>query len=129
MHQEEDRRRWQAEYFWPISRVDTNAAYQLATQWLSAVGIDVKSLHQDCRLHVDAAEPEGLGRRGDRFVPFYTVYWVQKGREGRGSAASVHMFLPTKTLVQLRVDDPQYNLRTPLVVTNFDASVSATNAP
>lgn len=126
-HQQEDMRRWRTEFFWPVSRLDTNAAYQLATQWLAAVGMDVENLNHDCRLHVDAAAPQGLDRRDARFVPLYTVYWVREGYEGRGSAASVHVFLPTKELVQLRVDDPKYNLRKPLQVTNLSELLMNSN--
>ena len=121
-HQEEDLHRWKTEYVWPVSRMDNNAAYQLATQWLSAISIDVKRLERECRLHVNAAVPQ---ERAKRFVPLYSVYWTSKERERRGSVASVQLFLPTKTLVQLHVEDPRYNLRVPIDV----MSLVQTNAP
>ncbi|SRR6266545_7457156 len=56
-HQEEDIQRWRSEYWLPVSQVDTNTAYQLATQWLAAASMDVKALNRDCRLHIDAFTP------------------------------------------------------------------------
>jgi hypothetical protein len=35
-HMQEEYNQLQKEYLWPMSRMDTNAAYNLATQWLSA---------------------------------------------------------------------------------------------
>jgi hypothetical protein len=131
--------KWRQQYLWPISRMDTNAAYHLATQWLAAVSFDVEALNRDCRLRVQALTPQGR-KEGARFLPLYMVYWV-KGAEGDGSAASVQLFAPTQTLLQLRVEDPDYNLRRPLVVeepehtlrnplliTNTDVLLSQTNS-
>ncbi len=118
-HQQEDRRRWHSEYWWPVNRMDTNAVYQMATQSLAAVSMDVEGLNRDCRLHIDAYTPQGLGK-GAHFMPVYTVYWT-KGRKGEGSTASVQLFAPTKTILQLRVEDPRYILRQPITVTNVGA--------
>lgn len=54
---------------WPISKMDTNSAYQLAIQWLSELSIDVHALTNACRTHITAMMVEG----GRNFVP---VYWV-----------------------------------------------------
>jgi hypothetical protein len=111
---DQDRARWHRDYVWPVSKMDTNAAYQLAIQWLGAVGADVKGLNQECRLHINASIPDNSGAR--TFTPVYSVYWVAKGQEGQGGEASVQLFLPTNTLLQLRISDPKYNLRPPLKV-------------
>ena len=41
----------------------------------------------------------------------------------------VNVFMPTRKLVALRVQDPKYNLRAPLEFTNLDYLLSQTNEP
>ena len=103
----------------PMSQMETNAAYQLATQWLSEASMDVNALGKDCNVHILAFTPEG--EKGQHFVPIYWVYWSLRGREGQGSVASVELFEPKKTLRQLRVEESRYILRRPLQFTNLDA--------
>ena len=126
-HQDEDCRRFQRLYTWPVSRIDTNQAYQLATQWLAAVSMDVEALNRDCSL-VIKPERDYVHPPQGKFVPVYYVYWRKAGKEG-GSAADVRLFTPTKTLLQLRVEDPKYILRAPLLFTNLQFLLSQTNAP
>lgn len=109
----------------PIAQLNTNAAYQLATQWLSAALMDVKGLNRDCKVHT-AVSPfwNGLVNLGDRprsqFVPIYYVWWTSPEDEANGgSTANVEFFSPTKKLLQLTVSDPKYILRKPLVFTNL----------
>jgi len=104
--------------------LDTNAAYQLATQWLADVSMDVSGLNQN---YPHLVHPTLVwGSRGElRFVPLYWISWSHK--YGEASTAYVEVFLPTKTLVQLRVEDSKYILRKPLVVTNLDFLLSQTN--
>lgn len=125
-HQDEDCLKWMKEYRWPKSRMDTNGAYQLATQWLAAARIDVASLNRDCEVQV---EPERFANRGvgsGKFVPIYFVYWqsAQNRAKSYGSTASVKLFAPTKTLMSLRVEESDYILRPPLVFTNLAALLS-----
>ena len=126
MHQDADRRHWHSQYAWPVSLIDTNAAYQLATQWLSAASMDVEGLNRDCILHIHTYTEDNRQEHAERFLPVYWVYWT-KGSEGHGSVASVELFTPTKTLMQLRVEDPKYILRKPLQSTNLDLLTSDTN--
>ena len=121
-HQDTDRQRWFKEYSWPISQLDTNTAYQLATQWLAAVSMDVSQLNADCNLHIHPTALNGQGAEA-HFLPVYWVFWT-KGAEGHGSVASVELFAPTKTLMQLRVEDSKYILRKPLLFTNLDLLIS-----
>jgi hypothetical protein len=107
---------------WPLNRIDTNAAYQLATQWLSAVSMDVAGLNQDCHRSIRPWIPEGAT---NYFVPVYRVSW---GKDGE-PVALVELFLPTKTLRDLRVEKSKYILRKPIVITNLDFLLSQTNAP
>lgn len=113
-HQAEDCRRYQQSYTWPLSRMDTNEAYQLASQWLAALSMDVESLNRHCQVHVQPCIADNDGQSG-HFIPLYWVYWTKRPAEG-GSVASVQLFAPTKTLLQLRVEDPVYILRDPLRV-------------
>jgi len=114
-----------AAYRWPMSRMDTNAAYQLATQFLSAASMDVKALNRDCDVHIDAVMPKG--KNGAEFVPVYWVCWT-KGNES-GTVAGVEVFQPSKTLLQMHVKKTEYILRKPLAITNVDFLLSQTNNP
>ena len=106
-----------AQYLWPMSRMDTNAAFQSATQWLAAASMDVEAINRDCDVHVEAFTPEGKG--GAHFVPLYRVYWTEKKGNSFTPAASVEFLEPTKTLRQLRVNKTEYILRPSLQITNI----------
>ena len=130
-HQDEDCRRFQRLYTWPVSRIDTNQAYQLATQWLTAVSMDVAALNRDCSVVVKPDRDYVHPPQG-KFVPVYYVYWRKRNTEAGRVAdvpAGVRVFTPNKTLLQLRVEDPKYILRPPLVFTNLAYLLSQTNAP
>lgn len=117
-HQLEDCQKYLAGYSWPVSRIDTNVAYQLAIKWLAAVHMDVKALNHDCRVSVTVDNAYVQAPTG-QFVPIYFISWIP--RNGIGDVASVRLFTPTKTLLQLRIEDPTYILRKPLVFTNLAA--------
>jgi hypothetical protein len=118
-HQLEDCRKYLAAYSWPVDRVDTNSAYELATQWLEAAHMDVRALTRDCRVSatVDTAYVEAPP---GRFVPIYWITWIPKDGSSP-CAADVRLCLPAKALLQLRVEDPKYILREPLVFKNLAA--------
>jgi hypothetical protein len=124
---EKDYTKLRNDYLWPMSKMDTNTAYQLAVKFLSEASMDVQELNKDCHVHILAFTPEGPN--GKHFVPVYWVYWSKPEQEGHGSTASVELFEPTKTLRQLRVEDSKYILREPLEITNLDFLLSQTNAP
>jgi hypothetical protein len=112
----------------PIKQMNTGEAYQLATQWLAAVSMDVNGLNRDCKAHV-ALSPHcnGLTKLGQKprknFVPIYFVWWTspQNDAEKYGDVAFVELFSPTKKLLQLGVRDPKYILREPVVFTNLES--------
>jgi hypothetical protein len=112
------------DYLWPVSKMDTNAAYQDAIKILNSASIDARTLNQDCDVQIKTYTPEG--KTGAHFVPVYWVYWAK--RHEQIPVASVELFEPTKTLMQLRIKDPAYILRTPLLITNFDFLLSQTNS-
>jgi hypothetical protein len=119
-HLDQEYGQLKARYRWPTSRINTNAAYQLATQWLAAASMDVAGLNRDCQLSIIPWTPEG-----DRykFVPLYTVRWFR----GDDVFAMVELFQPTRTLRQMHVEKPQYILRTLVTITNVDYLLSQTN--
>lgn len=95
---------------WPMGRLDTNAAYTLATQFLCAVSMDVAALTRDCEVEIRAWTPEGV--KGANFVPLYWVNWKRASKV----VATVELFEPTKVLRQLRVKESQYILRNSLEI-------------
>ncbi len=124
----DDRCRGYAEqYEWPLSLFDTNAAYQLATQWLDAVHMDVAGLNRDYEAAVAVDPYWNNVRIGElpkhTFTPIYYVSWLVKGKPpySAGGGASVELFLPTKTLLSLKVDDSRHILREPIAFTNLAA--------
>jgi hypothetical protein len=121
-------KKYQDLYTWPANLMDTNRAYQLATQWLAAVSMDVKAMNRDCHIIINADNIYVHPPHG-KFVPLYWIFWQRKGYEMSNDAASaiqrdvasVGVFTPTETLLQLRVEDPKYIMRKPLVFTNLDS--------
>jgi hypothetical protein len=115
-HAEAETDRYFAEYSWPLTLADPNGAYQLATQWLAAACVDVEALNRDCKVSILPRGVKGGGTK-KRFTPLYWVAWPRKPKDS-GSVALVQLFLPTRRLISLRVEDPRYLLRSPLQVTN-----------
>jgi hypothetical protein len=100
------------------SFIDTNGAYQLATQWLGAVAADLASLS---RLHAQTeqefifAEPVALKEVETTkvkkiYLPVYNVTWEQ--------TVSVRILGTTRELWHLRFDDGSFSLRPIIVITN-----------
>lgn len=128
-HQVELCRKFEASSTIPASMINTNEAMMLARQWLSALSMDIDGLNRDCMVTV---KPDTIYVQppAGKLVPVYYVLW-SKHRAGPGSGvASVRLFTPTKTLLQLRVEDPKYILRNPIVFTNLaELLLGDTNHP
>lgn len=110
----------------PTNQINKAYAYQLATQWLASVSVDVQRLNKDCHLKVEIAPFWNEIRPGaeltkPKFVPIYDVAWLSPENEveHRGDTAFVELFLPTKTILQLSVENSKYILSQPLVFTNL----------
>jgi hypothetical protein len=123
-HYDDELQRLMQKYHKPIWQVNTNAAYQLATQFLASVSMDVDGLNRDCQRTVFICQPDDQNKY---FVPNYSVVWSKK--EIIGCVAKVEIFIPTKTLRDLTVNQGKYILRKPLEITNLDFLLSQTNAP
>src|SRR5215831_694212 len=96
-HYDRDCQKWLDESQLPRNQVDTNGAFQLATQWLAAAGMDVAALNHECS--VKAMPDPSWNKRvmnSDKFVPIYNVWWmpVKSVPERGGAVASVTLFLP-----------------------------------
>jgi hypothetical protein len=115
--------RAKTEYNWPIDRMNTNRAFQIATQIMGTAGIDVASLNRDCSLEITVSRPERA--QGTHFVPNYWVTWRKPGKV----AANMEFIEPTRTIRQLHVWDNKYILRQPLSFTNLASLLDQTNAP
>jgi hypothetical protein len=132
-HQTRDCHRFQELYTWPISRMDTNQAYKQAVKYLVAASMDVKAMNRDCQVTVKPDNAYVYSPPG-KFVPVYWVSWMRKGFVPNGDVsnvisndvASVLIFTPSKILLQLRVEDPKYILRKPLLFTNLDSLLPGT---
>ena len=66
-----------ARYSWPMDRVDTNNALQIATQLMTVAGVDVARLNRECVVQIDLPDPEGFIRK--HFFPDYWVAWWRPG--------------------------------------------------
>lgn len=124
VHLEQEERELISQDHRPLSQMDTNAAYQLAMQFLQRASMDTEALNTNCTIYIATCLPEG--RNGGYFVPIYWITWAEKAAERGG--ASVELYLPTKSILQLHVNKSEYILRKPLVITNLDYLLSQTNA-
>jgi hypothetical protein len=110
----------------PLEQMDTNAAFQLATQWLTTAGVDVPGLNRECKAQV-AVSPHwsGLSKLGNTptkdYAPIYYVWWTPPNGGEKFGGANVELFLPTKKLLQLDIHESKYVLRKPVVFTNLDS--------
>lgn len=105
------------------SLIDTNGAYQLATQWLSAISVDVLALEGKYKPTLDQSffwgKPEDLPKNdtyrnptttNKTMLPIFSVSW--------GDAASVKILGTTKELMELSMAGNSFVHHPPLVITN-----------
>lgn len=112
MHYQATDEGWRGLQSLTLSDSETNTAYELATNWMRAVGMDVTGLNRDFKTIIAPETSDGRGARRE-FGRVWWVYWAV-GQEGEGSVASIRLSLPEKRLMQLRVENPKYILRDPL---------------
>jgi hypothetical protein len=111
LNQESGIQNWEKSYCCPASELNGYGAYQLATQWLALASMDVKGLNASYPWVVEA---EHFWSKTNAFLPLFTVRW-KRGDAWERNVASVSLFLPTRTLVELRVEDAKFILRKPLM--------------
>jgi hypothetical protein len=109
----------------PLSRIDTNAAFQAAKEMLAGASVDVAALNRDCTVEIIPYIPEDNPRR---FSQIYMIYWFTRGKEEEGSIAAFEFFLPTRTVRRLSIGRRGYSLRRSLTITNLTELLSQTNA-
>ena len=115
--------RIKAKYTWPINRLDTNAALQVATQIMATAGMDAGALNRDCKIDIRASMTEGP--HGKHFVPDYWVSWQKQGK----NTAFLEFLEPTKSIRQLHVMDSKYILSKPVEIPNLEELLKQTNDP
>jgi hypothetical protein len=108
--------------------IDTNGAYQLATQWLSAISVDVPALERKYKLNYYQwffwGRPEDLTAdhwtyhapttTNRTMLPIFDVNWGDAG----SPAVKVTILGTTKELMELRMEDSSFVRRPPLIITN-----------
>jgi|SRR5579884_1774497 len=87
-----------------------------------------KALMHLNRLLLEAVYPHGLRKHDadvfNSFCPLYVISWRDKRHLG-DKVASVRLFLPTKTLLSLRIEDSKYLKRNALDIPNEDGPSEA----
>jgi hypothetical protein len=110
------------------SLIDSNDAYQLATQWLTSVSVDVPALEQKYKRNVrqwffwgsakdlpkDQWSMPTVTSTNKTMLPIFDVMW------GKGETPPVKVTIlgSTRELLQLRMEDSVFSRRPPLVITN-----------
>jgi hypothetical protein len=98
------------------SLISTNEAYQLASNWLAAISVDVAALEkqnppsvEQLFLYPDAASIDDPPEKRERVVllPIFHVKWGDSKRP----AIMVSVFGPTKELLGMRQDDDSFSGR------------------
>jgi hypothetical protein len=95
--------------------IDERTAYELATQWLAAVHVDVMALEKEYKpLSVRAEYRTASGSR--RKGPIFGVTWGGPGETE--PPVQVQILGTTKELIALRMEDTRFSRRSPIVITN-----------
>lgn len=110
------------------SLVDTNGAYQLATNWLTKLEVDVSALERKHPVSVlqQFFYPGGDGKQSPVLLPRFEVRW---GKNPSLPAVWVSVYGPTKTPLFIRQEDGSF-IRRPEVIKPeaIETLLSITNA-
>lgn len=99
------------------SLVNSNGAYQLATQWLAAINVDVVTLEKKYNHQIEQSffwNPPGSTNK--TMLPIYSVTWGTN--YPKNYPAQVILLGTTKELMELRLSESSLSRRPALVVTN-----------
>jgi hypothetical protein len=111
------------------SLIDTNGAHQLATNWLTKLGVNVPALEGKYRLNFIQWRYYPQGKEGRVIMlPVYTVEWlgfILKTQPDRERAVvKTTVFGATKELVDLQVLDDSLFLRPPIAIPKAEKLLS-----
>lgn len=95
--------------------IGTNEAYQLATQWLCAVSVDVAALERRYKPHVSQRFYYPNQQTNIAMLPLFHVEWGDPGTE---PIVRVGVFGPTKQTTGFGIEDQSFLTRTNLFLTN-----------
>ncbi|MGH7951236.1 MAG: hypothetical protein ACREFE_04870 [Limisphaerales bacterium] len=117
------------------SLIDTNGAYQLATQWLAAVDIDMAALRK-LKWTVNQLHYKAKGATNYVTLPLYYVDFGNKHFPASGNLRafdepliSVEILGTTKELQNLMIHDLSFSCRPLLLITNTLDLVRTPNPP
>jgi hypothetical protein len=106
------------------SLIDTNGAYQLATQWLAAVDVDMKALEK-LKWTVNQLHYRARGATNYVTLPLYYVDFGNKHFPASENIkafdkplVSVEVLGTTKELQELEINEPAFSRRPRLFITN-----------
>ena len=115
------------------SLIDTNGAYELATNRLAAYGIDIRALETKYRRNIVQWKFYPEGREGPiLLLPVYRVEWLgfilrtQTNRER--AVVSVDIFGATREVVEFHVLDDSLFLRPPIQIKNLEKLMAISDA-
>lgn len=100
------------------SRIDTNGAYQLATQWLNGLSFNVSALNERFTPHI--VQITGRGAAANAVpLPMFQVTWGERPPPfDLMSPLRMHLLGTTPELLELHVRDRKLCGRPPLIVSN-----------
>jgi hypothetical protein len=108
---------------WPISLLDTNAAFKAGLEIMKSASADVAGLAKDCTIELNSVLPEG--EHGKHFIPDYWIHW----RKGEDCVAYLEFIYPTRSVRQLHVYDPKYMLSKRVEIPNLRELLMEGNPP
>jgi hypothetical protein len=100
------------------SLLDTNTAWQLTTQWLSAI-VDLPALNGKFPPHILQVQARRGGQQG-KPVPRFIINWGDEQPNPAFSPVYVDILGTTKELIELTINDPSFLKRPVLQLTNAD---------
>jgi hypothetical protein len=110
------------------SLIDTNGAYQLATQWLASVNVDVTALERQFPHSVNQLHYQPRGATNAVVLP---LYYVDFGLNPihRDSPVEVEILGTTKELQELIINDLSFSRRPLMPITNALELIRTPNPP
>jgi len=111
-----------------VSLIDTNGAYQMATQWLSAISVNVLALEQKYKPSVrqwffwgntkdlpkDQWAMPAVTSTNKNMLPIFDVDWGQS----QAPAVKITILGTSRELLDLQMQDSSFSRRASLIITN-----------